>query len=113
MQNSDLKINFDKTEFIPYGCGPSVHAIFNVKNKSETETWFKTDVADLSSNEYTIFYIKEQNGNLNVRHGMCAGAFNFSREGRYKVRFSPMNIDGKSLSTTDWITFDSLYSNLK
>ena len=42
---------------------------------------------------------------------MCAGAFTFSEKGKYKVRFTPMNTNGKSLETTDWITFESPYMN--
>ncbi|RKM93070.1 hypothetical protein D7036_22485, partial [Aquimarina sp. BL5] len=71
LPNSDLKIDYIKTEIISYGCGPSVNAVFNVKNKSEIEIWYKTELVDLSSNENTIYYIKANNVDLNVGHGMC------------------------------------------
>ncbi len=111
--NPDLKIQYENTEFVHYGCGPSANAIFNVKNKTESEIWYKTEVVDLSTNKKTIYYITAWNDKLNVGHDMCSGAFTFDIKGKYKVRFTPMNIDGKSLKTTDWITFDSPFLNDK
>ena len=111
--NSNLNVEFEETEVVHYGCGPSANAIFNVKNKSESEIWYKTEVVDLSTNKTNIFYIKEWNGKLNVGHGMCSGAFTYKNKGKYKVRFTPMNIDGKSLKTTDWTTFESPFMNDK
>lgn len=111
--NSNLNVEFEKTEVIHYGCGPSANAIFDVKNKSEYEIWYKTEVVDLSTNDKKVFYIKEWNGKLNVGHEMCSGAFTYKNKGKYKVRFTPMNTDGKSLKTTDWTTFESPFTNDK
>ena len=111
--NSNLNVEFEKTEVIHYGCGPSANAIFDVKNKPESEIWYKTEVIDLSTTNKKIFYIKEWNGKLNVGHGMCAGAFTYKNNGQYKVRFTPLNTDGKSLKTTDWTTFESPFMNDK
>ncbi|CAM1370773.1 hypothetical protein [Tenacibaculum xiamenense] len=111
--NSNLNIVFEKTQVIQYGCGPSSNAIFKVKNKPESEVWYKTEVVDLSDNSKKVFYIKEWNGRLNVGHGMCSGAFTYRNKGKYKVRFTPMNTDGKSLKTTQWKTFKSPYMNYK
>ncbi|WP_066219844.1 hypothetical protein [Formosa haliotis] len=111
--NSNLKVEFENTEVIHYGCGPSAYAIFKVKNKSESEIWYKTEVVDLSTNLLKCFYIKEWNGKLNVGHGMCAGAFTYNNKGKYKVRFTPMNTDGKLLTTTSWTTFESPFMNDK
>ncbi|WP_416442708.1 hypothetical protein ACH3O9_17850 [Leeuwenhoekiella sp. A16] len=109
--NSTLNIEFDKTEVILYGCGASANAIFNVKNKSNFEIWYKTEVIYLNTNGKKVFYIQELNGKLNVGHGMCAGAFTYDYKGKYKVRFTPMNTDGKSLPATDWKTFESPFMN--
>jgi len=111
--NYNLNVEFEKTEVVHYGCGPSANAIFDVKNKSESEIWYKTEVVDLSTNIKKVFYIKEWNGKLNVGHGMCAGAFTYKNKGKYKVRFTPMNTDGKSLKTTDWTTFESPFMSDK
>ncbi len=105
--NPELKAVFDKTEVVPFGCGPSSNAIFDVKNQSNSEVWYKTEVIDLATNEKTIYYLREWDGKLQVGHGMCSGAFTFSEKGKYNVRFTPMNTDGKSLNTTEWITFES------
>ncbi|WP_299212257.1 hypothetical protein [uncultured Aquimarina sp.] len=111
--NLNLSLEFENTEVTRYGCGPSVNAIFKIKNKSASETWYKTEVMNLSTNSKTTFYKKERNGRLYIGHGMCSGAFTFDRKGKYKVRFTPMNIDGKSLKTTEWKTFDSPFMNYK
>lgn len=111
--NSNLNIEFENTEVVHYGCGPSANAIFNVKNKSESEIWYKTEVVDLSTNDKKVYYINEWNSKLNVGHGMCSGAFTYNNKDKYKVRFTPMNIDGKSLKTTDWKTFESPFMNDK
>jgi hypothetical protein len=111
--NSNLKIEFEKTEVVHYGCGPSANAIFNVNNKSKSEIWYKTEVIDLTTNKKTTYYITERNGKLNVGHGMCSGAFTFGRKGKYKVKFTPMNIDGKYLKTSNWKTFESPFMNDK
>ena len=109
--NSNLNIEFEKTEVILYGCGPSANAIFNVKNKSDSEIWYKTEVIDLNTNCKKVFYIQELDGKLNVGHDMCAGAFTYDSKGKYKVRFTPMNTDGKSLPVTEWKTFESPFMN--
>ena len=111
--NSNLTLEFEKTEVIHYGCGPEANAIFKIKNKTESEIWYKTEVIETETNMKSVFYIKEWNEKLNVGHNMCSGAFSFKRKGKYKVRFTPMNTDGKSLKTTDWTTFDSPYVNDK
>ena len=70
--NSNLNIELAKTEVIHYGCGPSANAIFDVKNKFESEIWYKTEVVAINTNKKNIYYIKEWNGKLNVGHGMCS-----------------------------------------
>ena len=111
--NSNLEIIFQDTSVIHYGCGPSACAIFSVINKSKTEIWYKTEVVDISTSEKTTFYISDWDGTLFVGHGMCSGAFTFKKNGKYKVRFTPINIEGKSIKTTNWKIFESPYMNDK
>lgn len=111
--NSNLTLEFETTEVIHYGCGPEANAIFKIKNKPEIEVWYKTEVIEIETNKKSVYYINEWNGTLNVGHDMCSGAFTFNRKGRYKVRFTPMNIDGKSLKTTNWNIFESPFTNDK
>jgi hypothetical protein len=42
---------------------------------------------------------------------MCSGAFTFKNNGKYKVRFTVMNTDGKELKSTEWTTFESPFKN--
>ena len=65
----------------------------------------------METNKKSIFYIKEWNGELYVGHDMCLGVFTFNIKRKYKVRFTPMNTDGKSIKTTEWITFQSPFVN--
>ena len=103
----NLKLEYEKTEVINYGCGPSVNLIFSSNNKSKTNIWYKTEVIDLTTKAKTVYYIKENNGKLSVGHGMCSGAFTYNSKGNYSVRFTPMNMSGKTLKTTSWKTLKS------
>jgi hypothetical protein len=111
--NQSLKIDYQKTDVIHYGCGPSSNAIFNVSNRNSIEIWYKTEVIEISTKTKTIFYITDLENKLNVGHGMCSGAFSFKSSGKYKVRFTPMNIDGETLKTTEWKVFNSPFANDK
>jgi hypothetical protein len=104
--NSNLKIDFEKIDSELFGCGTSANAIFEVKNKEAFEIWYRTELMDVTTGEINVFYIKEWNNKLNVGNDMCSGAFVFRSKGTYKVKFTPMNIDGKSIATTDWVTFE-------
>jgi len=90
-----------------YGCGPAVFAVFELKNDQNKSTWHKTELLDVSMNITKVYYIKSNNSRLSVGHGMCSGAFSFSRKGNYKVRFTPVNSNGKTAKTTAWISFKS------
>jgi hypothetical protein len=107
--DSNLKIEFEKTKVIYYGCGPSVNAIFKTSTSSESEIWYKTEVYNMTDNSTEIYFIKDSNRILNVGHGMCGGAFDFDRTSKYKVRFTPMNIDGNKTTTTEWFEFENPY----
>lgn len=109
--NPNLKIDFLETSVFPFGCGPSTNAIFEISNTIEKEVWYKTELVETETNKKTIFYLSESDAVVEVGHNMCAGAFTYANTSTYKVRFTPMNTDGKSLTTTDWITFDSPYLN--
>ena len=57
----------------------------------------------------TIYFLPLSESNkLNVGHGMCSGAFKYEREKSYKIRFSPIDINGNDSDTwTEWIAFES------
>lgn len=100
-----------KSSFVEqYGCGPAVYAVFDVKNDPSKQTWYKTELLDLTTNTKKTYYIRSNKNKLSVGHGMCSGAFSFNQKGTYKVRFTPINSDGKAATTTDWISFKSPFS---
>lgn len=109
--NSNLQIDFAETNVEFYGCGPAANAVFNISGKGNTEIWYKTEVEELATGKRTTYYIRKWKDQLHVGHGMCSGAFTYKDEGKYKVRFTPVNIDGKELKTTGWTTFDSPFLN--
>lgn len=106
-----LTIEYKNSEVVFYGCGPATYAVFSITNKPDCEVWCKTEVIDLSTSKSSTYLINASKETLNVGHGMCSGAFVFNQKGKYKVRFTPMNNDGATLSTTNWITFDSPFMN--
>ena len=111
--NKKLSLKFEQTDVEYYGCGPSAYAIFQPENTSTSEIWYKTEVYDEKSKTSTIYIIKPWEGKLRVGHGMCSGGFTFTKDGNYKVRFTPMNIDGKEFKTTAWHSFESPFKNSK
>lgn len=106
--DSNLTIEFEKTE-AGYKMDRSEFAIFDVKNLSEHEVWYKTEVVDLRTNNKQVYYITGNTYKICVGHYSCSGPFTFYGSSKYKVRFTPMNTDGKTLETTDWKIFDNPY----
>ncbi len=104
-ENLQLKYHQDKATL--FGCGPEIYAIFNIKNSKNRETWYKTEVVSLKSNSKTTYILVTKEDKLNVGHGMCAGAFTFKDKGKYKIRFTPMNIETKMNKPTNWITIEN------
>ncbi|SHG11417.1 hypothetical protein SAMN05444483_1054 [Salegentibacter echinorum] len=94
--SDDLSLKFEKTDVQYYGCGPAAYAVFQPQNSSDLEIWYRTEVYDEKTKTSTIYIIKTWKEKLQVGHGMCSGGFTFSKDGDYKVRFTPMNIDGKN-----------------
>lgn len=111
--SNDLSLKFEKTDVQYYGCGPAAYAVFQPQNSSNSEIWYRTEVYDEKTKTSTTYIIKTWEGKLQVGHGMCSGGFTFNEDGNYKVRFTPMNIDGEKLATTEWISFESPFKNSK
>jgi len=109
----NLKIKFDKTEIIHYGCGPSANANFETTNTSNLEIWYKTEVVEISTNTKHIYYLTSYENKISVGQDMCSGAFTYKKNEKYKVRFVPMNIDGKELKPTEWTIYESPFTNDK
>jgi hypothetical protein len=94
---------------IHYGCGPAIYADFKIQAKDESELLVKTELVDLESGESTTYFLNfDDTDTLSVGHGMCSGAFDYKENGKYKVRFSLMDICGnENEKWTAWIEFDS------
>ena len=107
----NLNIKFDKTEVIHYGCGPSANANFDTSNTNNLEIWYKTEVVDISKNTKHIYYLTSYENKISVGQDMCSGAFTYKKNGKYKVRFIAMNIDGKELKPTEWTIYESPFAN--
>jgi hypothetical protein len=105
--DSNLKITYSKNEIKPYGCGDSVNSVFNISSENDSEIWFKTELIEISTGQKTIMYLTSRESKLYVGKGMCGGAFKYKSKKKYKVSFTPMNIDGKQLESTKWIEFKS------
>ena len=111
--NQKLTLKFEQTDVQYYGCGPAAYAVFQPQNSSDSEIWYRTEVYEEKTKTLTTYIIKTWEGKLRVGHGMCSGGFTFNKDGNYKVRFTPMNIDGQKLATTDWRSFESPFKNSK
>lgn len=109
--NDNLTIEFTETSVEFYGCGPAANAVFTVSGKDDAQVWYKAEIEDLTTGKRSAYYIREWKNRLHVGHGMCSGAFTYKKEGEYKVRFTPLNIDGKEIKTTSWTSFESPFMN--
>lgn len=125
----------DKT-MVSYGCGPAIYAIFDVNIVDDSETLIKTEMVDITpdfisymvdgfevieeippartSGGGTYYLSPDKDGQLNVGHGMCSGAFDFEENRQYKIRFSLMDMAGNTDEKwTEWIDFDSPYEGYR
>lgn len=88
-----------KKEYIHYGCGPSVHVIFNNPAIDSSEMIIQTTVTNLETHEVIKYYLEPQENELAVGHGMCSGAFQFKEWTKYEIGFVYMDCAGNQ---TPW-----------
>lgn len=105
----DLVITYTRDQVEFYGCGPEAYAVFEIKNSPDQEIWYRTELVNIKTGESRSYILNIWKDDLYVGHGMCGGAFLYDETGDYEVRFTPMNIDGQNLATTDWFTYESPY----
>lgn len=94
--NTDVSaFNYTITEtkktFVSYGCGPATWVYFSVAGIDSSKLYLRTTVKSLESNIVTTYILPIENGQVQVGHGMCAGAFRFKHSGRYEVTFTLMD----------------------
>jgi hypothetical protein len=85
--------------FVQFGCGPAISVDFNFPVKDSSEVIIKTTVKNLKSGVETTYYIKTENNEISVGHGMCSGAFKFDESNDYEIEFSFMDASG---NLTTW-----------
>jgi hypothetical protein len=84
---------------VHFGCGPSIHVVFNNPAKDDSEIIVRTTVKNLMTGKETNYYILLENDLIRVGHGMCSGAFVFDNGNNYEVEFSFMDASG---NLTSW-----------
>lgn len=85
---------------IYYGCGPSIHVVFDCNVIDSSEYLIKATVKSLKSGKETSYYVEPDKGILNIGHGMCSGAFNFDEGDDYEIEFSIMDASGNLTAWT-------------
>ena len=88
-----------KKSLIYYGCGPSIHVVFDNPSKDKSEIVIRTTVKNLKTGKETTYYIQPDGDKIKVGHGMCSGAFDFDDSNNYEVEFSFMDASG---NITNW-----------
>lgn len=83
-----------------YGCGPSIHVVFDCNVIDSSEYLVKATVKSLKSGIETSYYVKPDKGIVNIGHDMCAGAFNFDEGDNYEIEFSIMDASGNLTAWT-------------
>ena len=96
----------------PMGCGPEMFASFETEyNGIVVAELMEDDNKSFKSIIVSYPYPEEKSKYENIikiGHGMCGGAFSFKYQSKYKVRFRPMNIEGKfSRNWTVWFEIDN------
>lgn len=83
-----------KKSYVPYGCGPAKHVIFDLPVKDSSALFIKATIKNLKSGKETKYYISPNDGRIEIGHGMCSGAFTFDDSEYYEVEFSFMDASG-------------------
>lgn len=82
-----------------FGCGPSIHVVFDNPSKDDSEVIVRTTVKNIKTGKETTYYLQPDRNKLKVGHGMCSGAFTFDEGEQYEVEFSFMDASG---NVTAW-----------
>lgn len=91
------------------GCGPVVFTRYRLNATDESQFLIETELENLKNNTVNQYFLSlDDYGTLIVGHGMCSGAFKYSVNQKYRVRFRLMDICGNSDGRwTRWIQFMS------
>ena len=97
---------FEKTDYVAFGCGPAVNALFNAQLSDQSKTFVVTEVKNLTAEESNTYLLNIEGNTLSIGHGMCSGAFKYKEKHKYAVRFKLMDICGnENEEWTEWTNF--------
>lgn len=88
-----------KKTLTQYGCGPSIHVVFNCLVNDSSEFLIKATVKNIKTGIETSYYIEPYKKQIEVGHGMCSGAFVYDGNDNYEIEFSIMDASG---NVTAW-----------
>ncbi len=94
-----------RKEYFELGCGPVILAIFNYPVKDSSEILARATVKNLKTGIETTYFLKPKEGEINVGHGMCSGAFKFENGNKFEVEFTFMDASGNLTSSVKRIKF--------
>ena len=89
-----------KKSLVHYGCGPSIHVVFNNPSNDKSDIIIRTTVKNLKTGKETTYYIEPDGDKIKVGHGMCSGAFDFDEGNNYEIEFSFMDSSGNITAWT-------------
>jgi hypothetical protein len=84
--------NFTKS-LTHLGCGPAMYVVFDFQVEESSEYLIKTTVLNKKTQKSTSYYLKHNNGKIQIGHGMCSGAFVFNDDD-YEVTFDLVDVAG-------------------
>ena len=83
-----------KKTYYNISCGPTIFVTFDCNVIDSSEYLIKTTVKCIETRKKTTYYIASYNGEMEIGHGMCSGAFHFEDGDNYEVEFSLMDASG-------------------
>ncbi len=95
-----------------FGCGRNVHVVFDLKFKDKSNVFIKTELYNLKTKKSKIYLLTPtMDSKLYVGYSKCSGEFKFEDNGKYKIRFSLIDIFGNTSDWSDWIEFKTPFKN--
>ncbi len=102
-----------KKTYAVYGCGPAKWVYFNLTGIDQSELFVRTTVKNKATGKSTTYILKLKEGQVQVGHGMCSGAFNFDNGNEFEITFQLFDQSGNKGSVSNAISFEkpTVYTN--
>ncbi len=111
--DSNIRINYKKVYIYGGLTKDNGWYIFGVNKHSKSEVFYKTEVVDLKTKKKRVFYKTEDEGQIHIEEDVCSSYCLFKYKRKYKIRFTPMNIDGVPLKPTKWFYVRGVFRKYK